>query len=278
MRIIDSHQHFWKYNAQKHSWINEEMRLIQKDFLPTDLKKVLNENNVEACVSVQVDQSKEETLFQIDQAEKNTFVKGVVGWIDVINDNIEADLKYYEQYKVVKGFRHILQGAQKGFMLQPSFIKGLNKIAQEGYSYDLLIYHQQLEEANELLNRVDDLQVVLNHIAKPNIKERDIKTWSEQIKLLAKHKNLSCKISGIVTEADWTQWTAKDIYPYLDVIVASFGMDRIMFGSDWPVCLVASTYEQWLNLQKEYFKTYSTTEQEKFFALNCERFYKLGDQ
>jgi L-fuconolactonase len=278
MRIIDAHQHFWKYNIQKHSWINEEMRLIQKDFLPLDLKLVLEQNLVEACISVQVDQTNEETLFQIDCAKSNSFIKGIVGWVDLMDLNIDITLIDLKKSSSIKGFRHILQGIKKGYMLQPQFIRGLNCLSEFGFTYDLLIYNNQMLEAIELLKEVGNLPIVLDHIAKPNIKNNDILNWSKEIKLLAQYKNLNCKISGLITEADWEKWTPEQIYPYLDVVVDAFGFDRIMFGSDWPVCLVASTYERWLNLLQTYFVKFSATEQEKFFSLNCESFYKLGDQ
>ena len=278
MRIIDAHQHFWKYDAQKHGWINEEMRLIQKDFLPTDLKLVMDANKVESCISVQVDQTKEETLYQLECAKLNTFIKGIVGWIDLLDTNIDAFLKVYQQYKIIKGFRHILQGEQKGFMLNPKFISNLNTLSEYGYSYDLLVYHNQLKEAIKLMDGLNELPIILNHGAKPNIKQKDIIDWSKQLKILSKYKNVSCKISGLVTEANWSNWNEDDIFPYLDVIIENFGMDRIMFGSDWPVCLVATSYEKWINLLKKYFNQFSNTDQEKFFALNCERIYKLGNQ
>ena len=278
MRIIDSHQHFWKYDIQQHGWINDDMRLLKHDFLPSDLQIVFEKNKVEACVSIQVDQTKDETLFQIECAKPNDFIKGIVGWIDLFDHNIEETLDFYKKNKTIKGFRHILQGERAGFMSQPKFKSGLKKLAKNNYTYDLLIYNHQLNEAIELLKELQDLPIVLNHIAKPNIKEQSIEDWSMQIKNISKFENLSCKISGMVTEANWGNWKDKDLYPYLDIIIESFGMDRVMFGSDWPVCLLASSYERWLNVLKEYFNTFSTKEQEKFFALNCESFYKLEDQ
>jgi L-fuconolactonase len=278
MRIIDAHQHFWNYDAQKQGWINEEMRLIQKDFLPDELKVVMDTNNVESCISVQVDQTKEETLYQLECAKSNSFIKGIVGWIDLLDPVIEDTLSYYKQFKTIKGFRHILQAEENGFMLNPKFISNLNTLSKYDYSYDLLIYHNQLEEAIKLMEGLNEFPIILNHGAKPNIKQKDIADWSKQLKVLSIYKNVSCKISGLVTEANWSNWNEADIFPYLDVIVENFGIDRIMFGSDWPVCLVATSYEKWLNLLKKYFNQFSKNDQEKFFALNCERIYKLENQ
>ena len=275
MRIIDAHQHFWKYHPQNHAWINEDMKIIQKDFLPEDLALVLSAQHVEGCISVQVDQTKEETVFQIECAKNNHFIKGVVGWIDLLNPSIDKDIEAYKEQKIVKGFRHILQGAEKGFMLQPDFIKGLKQLSKHHYTYDLLIYANQIQEAIELIKSVEDLPIVLDHIAKPSIKTKSMQDWEKDIKALAKYPNLYCKISGMATEANWTTWKPEDLKPYLDIVVEAFGVDRLLFGSDWPVCLVASSYERWLHTIKDYFKEFSSTEQEKIFALNCESFYTL---
>ena len=275
MRIIDAHQHFWKYHPQNHAWINDDMKIIQKDFLPEDLAVVLSTQNVEGCVSVQVDQTKEETAFQIECARHNPFIKGVVGWIDLMNPSLERDIEIYNEQKIVKGFRHILQGAEEGFMLQPNFINGLKQLSKYHYTYDLLIYANQIQEAIELIKSVEDLSIVLDHIAKPSIKTKSIQDWERDIKSLAKYPNLYCKISGMATEADWTTWNPEDLEPYLDIVVEAFGVNRLLFGSDWPVCLVASSYERWLNTIKDYFKEFSISEQEKIFALNCESFYTL---
>ena len=275
MRIIDAHQHFWKYHPQNHAWINDDMKIIQKDFLPEDLAVVLSTQNVEGCISVQVDQTKEETAFQIECAGHNPFIKGVVGWIDLMNPTLERDIEIYNEQKIVKGFRHILQGAEEGFMLQPNFINGLKQLSKYHYTYDLLIYANQIQEAIELIKSVEDLSIVLDHIAKPSIKTKSIQDWERDIKSLAKYPNLYCKISGMATEADWTTWNPEDLEPYLDIVVEAFGVNRLLFGSDWPVCLVASSYERWLNTIKDYFKKFSISEQEKIFALNCESFYTL---
>jgi L-fuconolactonase len=275
MRIIDAHQHFWKYHPQNHAWINDDMKIIQKDFLPADLSKILTDQKVEGSISVQVDQTNEETAFQIECAHHNPFIKGVVGWIDLLNPLIEKDIEAYKEKNIVKGFRHILQGTEKGFMLQPNFINGLKQLSKHHYTYDLLIYANQIQEAIELIKVVEDLPIVLDHIAKPSIKTKSIEDWKKDIKSLAKYPNLYCKISGMVTEADWTTWKSEDLKPYLDIVVEAFGVDRLLFGSDWPVCLVASRYERWLNTIKDYFKEFSISEQEKIFALNCESFYTL---
>jgi L-fuconolactonase len=192
-----------------------------------------------------------------------------------MNPLIEKDIEAYKEQKIVKGFRHILQGAEKGFMLQSNFINGLKQLSKHHYTYDLLIYANQIQEAIELIKCVEDLPIVLDHIAKPSIKTKSLEDWERDIKSLAKYPNLFCKISGMVTEADWTTWKPEDLRPYLDIVVEAFGVDRLLFGSDWPVCLVASSYEKWLNTIKDYFNNFTISEQEKIFALNCESFYTL---
>ena len=275
MRIIDSHQHFWKYHPQNHAWINEDMKIIQKDFLPEELASIFAKEKIEGCISVQVDQTKEETAFQIECANKNNFIKGVVGWIDLLNPTIENEIEVYREQKIIKGFRHILQGADKGFMLQQHFVNGLKALAKNNYTYDLLIYHHQIPEALELVKTLDSMAIVVDHIAKPDIKNGNRTEWAKDIKALASHPNVYCKIGGMATEADWKNWTAEDLIPYLDTVVAAFGTNRILFGSDWPVCLVASSYNNWLTTIKNYFSSFSKEEQAKIFATNCESFYTL---
>ena len=275
MKIIDSHQHFWNYDATRHDWINEEMRAIRKDFLPEQLAPILKENNVDGCVSVQVDQTTEETDFLLALAKEHSFIQGVVGWVDLRASNLEDTLENYRDAKALKGFRHIIQGQAAGFMLQPNLIQGLKKLATRNYTYDLLIYAHQLKEANEFIKQVTELPIVIDHVAKPNIKDSEMEDWKKEITALAKYPNVYCKISGMATEANWETWTMAGLQPYLDTVVAAFGTERIMFGSDWPVCLVASSYAKWLNGVQKYFNTFSSTEQELIFADNAIKFYKL---
>ena len=275
MKIIDTHQHFWNYDATRHDWINEDMRAIKKDFLPEQLAPILKENKVEGCVSVQVDQTTEETDFLLALAKEHSFIKGVVGWVDLRASNLEDKLENYKDAKALKGFRHIIQGQAAGFMLQPNLIQGLKKLATRNYTYDLLIYAHQLKEANEFIKQVTELPIVIDHVAKPNIKDSEMEDWKKEITALAKYPNVYCKISGMATEANWETWTMAGLQPYLDTVVEAFGTERIMFGSDWPVCLVASSYAKWLNGIQNYFNTFSSTEQEAIFAGNAIKFYKL---
>ena len=275
MKIIDTHQHFWNYDTTRHEWINEEMRAIRKNFLPEQLAPILKENKVDGCISVQVDQTTEETDFLLALAKEHSFIQGVVGWVDLRASNLEDTLENYRDAKALKGFRHIIQGQAAGFMLQPNLIQGLKKLATRNYTYDLLIYAHQLKEANEFIKQVTELPIVIDHVAKPNIKDSEMEDWKKEITALAKYPNVYCKISGMATEANWETWTMTGLQPYLDTVVAAFGTERIMFGSDWPVCLVASSYAKWLNGVQKYFNTFSSTEQEAIFAGNVIKFYKL---
>ena len=275
MKIIDTHQHFWKYNAADFGWVNDEMKILRTDYLPLDLYPILQKNDVEGCVAVQADQSEKETEFLLQMANENPFVVGVVGWVDLCGELINERLKYFKQFSKLKGFRHILQGEEPSFMLQQNFLHGIGLLHQYSYTYDLLIYPQHLSAALELVKQFPFQSFVIDHIAKPNIGKNEMDKWEKGIMDLSSCSNVFCKISGLVTEANWAGWTTADLTPYIDKVVQYFGVDRIMFGSDWPVCLLASSYDNWLKVVKEYFASYSIEDQEKIFSKNAIKFYHL---
>ena len=275
MKIIDTHQHFWSYDPKTHDWINEDMKVIRKDFLPADLAAILKENNVDGCIAVQADQTDTETQILIREANQNSFIKGVVGWVDLNSTEIEAALDSYTDTKLLKGFRHILQAEPKGFMLAPGFKKGIDALAKYNYTYDLLIFASQLKEAKEFISNHKEQPIVIDHLAKPNIKEGEWESWKKDINEIAQYPNVYCKISGMATEANWNSWSMDILKPYIDTALEAFGTDRIMFGSDWPVCLLASSYSKWLETLQNYFNTFSIDEQASFFANNAIKFYKL---
>lgn len=273
---IDSHQHFWMYEKQQHAWINDAMHIIQKNFMPADLQPVLKKNNIDGCVLVQVDQTEDENIFQLKSASGYDFIKGVVGWVDLQATNIEDRLQHYQQFKKIKGFRHILQDEKdRALMLRPAFKRGIGLLNAYNFTYDILILPDQLQYTRELVKSFPDQRFVIDHIAKPDIKNKKNNDWEKDMRALASYKNVYCKISGMVTEADWHHWNIKDFFPYLDVIVQTFGTKRIMFGSDWPVCLVAASYEQMMAIVQEYFSSFSENEQNDFFANNAIKFYNL---
>ena len=273
---IDAHQHFWNFDPVRDSWINDEMAILQRDFLPQDLQPLLTENNLDGSVLVQCDQSEKENEFLLNHANNFDFIKGVVGWVDLQSDDVEDRLAYYHSFNKMKGFRHILQGEpERAMMLRPAFMKGISKLKNFDFTYDILIYPDQIQYVGEFVRAFPNQKFVIDHIAKPNIKEKSILEWKKGMEALAEYPNLYCKISGMVTEADWKNRGKDDCNPYMDVIVNSFGTKRIMFGSDWPVCLVAANYQQTLEIVVNYFSSFTQSEQEDFFGLNAINFYKL---
>lgn len=276
MPKIDAHQHFWFFDPVRDSWINDDMWKIRRDFLPADLEFTLREHGMDGCIAVQADQSEEQNSFLLGLTEGNDFIKGVVGWVDLQAANIEERLEHYSHTKLMKGFRHVLQGeANRALMLEPAFKKGIGLLHKYGFTYDILIFPDQLKYADKLVKEFPQQKFVLDHIAKPNIKGNKIDSWAAEIVLLAENKNVYCKISGMVTEADWGNWTNDIFIKYLDVIFKAFGTSRIMFGSDWPVCLVAANYGQVKAIVNDYVQRFSEREQEMIFGGNAVTFYNL---
>ena len=273
--VIDSHQHFWIYDSVRDSWITPEMEKIRQNFLPEDLKPVLAANGVDGCVAVQADQSNSETEFLLQLAEANDFIKGVVGWIDLRADNLYDRLEVSSQFEKLKGFRHIVQGEPDDFLLQPDFIKGVGQLVAFDFTYDILVYPTQLTASYTFAKQLPKVKFVLDHIAKPYIKKGEMDTWAKDIKKLAELPNVYCKVSGMVTEADWYSWQNADFVPYLDTVLEAFGTDRLMFGSDWPVCLVAAEYSAMKDVLANYLSKLSKNEQNKVWGENAVKFYAL---
>ncbi|ANI88189.1 amidohydrolase [Arachidicoccus ginsenosidimutans] len=276
MQKIDAHNHFWVYDKVRDAWITDDMRVIQRDFLPQDFEPVLQENNIDGTVAVQADQSEKETNFLLQLAKENDFIKGVVGWVDLKNENIEERLIHYSTEKKLKGFRHILQGENvEEYLNNKDFLNGISLLGKYHFAYDILVYHHQLKFVNDFVERFPHQRFVIDHLAKPDIKNHSIDDWKKEISAIAKNENMYCKISGMVTEADWKNLKREDLKPYLDIVVENFGTDKIMFGSDYPVCLVATSYNNWLNILKDYFTNFSSGEKEKIFGGNAIEFYNL---
>ena len=272
---IDSHQHFWKFDPVRDAWIDSSMEKIAQDFLPKDLKPLLRQNQMDGCVAVQADQSEAETEFLLDLAEENSFIKGVVGWVDLSADDLSKRLNLFSKNPLFKGIRHILQAEKEGFMLQDSFLKGIAQLKDFNLTYDILIYPHQLEEANKMIEKNPDQAFVLDHLAKPYIKDQKIERWTSHIKQLAKNRNVYCKLSGMITEADWNHWQAKDFDKYLSVALEAFGVDRLMFGSDWPVCLLAGSYQHVVKIVDQFIMKLNPKDQDKIMGENAQNFYNL---
>ena len=274
---IDAHHHLWNYDPVEYDWIDDSMAVLKKDFLIKDLEKTLYQNGFSTSVAIQARQSMEETLWLLTLAEQTDLIKGVVGWIDLQSDTLAQQLDELAKYKKLVGFHHVLQGeTDPTFMQNPDFIRGLKMLADRGYRYDLLILASQLPAAAEMLEQVPNLHVVIDHIAKPNIKSRiDFDTWQQGMAVLAHNKNYYCKLSGMVTEADWQAWTTPDLQPYMKTVWDLFGQQRIMFGSDWPVCLVAAEYQQVKQLVVDFVSEQSPQASKLIMGENAQRFYQL---
>lgn len=274
--IIDSHQHFWIYEAEKHAWLDDDMKVIRKDFMPEDLKTVYQENGIDGCVAVQADQTLAETDFLLDLAQKNDFIKGVVGWVDLRASNIESVLKEYSAFPKLKGFRHVVQGeADHNFMLRPDFLNGIAALEQYNFTYDILIFPHQLGAALELAKRFPNQKFVIDHIAKPYIKDGFYDGWAAAMKAIGEYSNVYCKLSGMTTESDYKTWTAAQIKPYMQLVLEAFGANRILFGSDWPVCLVAGNYTKTKELVTNFIAKLSSEEQAAIMGANAMQFYNL---
>lgn len=273
---IDSHQHFWNYDSIKHSWIKDSMKLLQDDFLPEDLKPILQQNKIDGCIAVQADQSLEETRFLLQLANENDFIKGVVGWIDLRAGDIENQLQEFSSFKKLKGFRHVVHDEKQiDFLLRDDFCHGISLLNQYGFTYDILVFPTHLPSVIEFVKRFPEQPFVLDHIAKPYISKNEIKNWEKDIIQLSGFPNLYCKISGMVTEANWKGWSVADFKPYIDVVVNNFGTGRIMFGSDWPVCLVSASYQQCCEILEQNTMQLSDEEKEKLWGQNAKAFYKI---
>ena len=273
---IDSHQHFWKFDPVRDSWIDENMSALRRDFLPEDLEPLLRENKVAGCVAVQADQSENETFFLTDLAVKHDFIKGVVGWVDLSAGNVEERLEYFSTFKSIKGFRHIVQAEPApDFILRTDFCRGISKLKKFDFSYDILILPRHLPYMSEFISQFPDQRFVIDHLAKPNIRKGEVKEWEKHLRKAAAFENLHCKLSGMATEADLHHWKSEDFKPYINVVIEAFGIDRVMFGSDWPVCLTAATYQQSCLILEHNTMHLSDAEKEKLWGLNAAKFYKL---
>lgn len=279
MQRIDAHQHFWIFDPDRDSWITADMAKIQRDFLPKDLAPLLKENRIDGCIAVQADQSLKETDFLLALAHKNDFIKGVVGWVDLKSTTLADTLAGYRQRSILKGFRHILQGENLTQFLEDGiFEKGVATILAHGYSYDLLVYHNQLDRIQPMVERLcqnKENRLVLDHIGKPDLKTAEIALWQSNIRRLAVHENLYCKVSGLVTEADLAYWKPADFTEALDTVLDAFGPSRLIFGSDWPVCLLATGYSKWLETITNYFEALTSAEKADIFGGNAVRFYGI---
>ena len=273
---IDSHQHFWRYDPVRDAWITDAMAVLKHDFLPDQLARELDTNGIDASVAVQADQSEDETMFLLDLAKKSSRIAGVVGWVDLLSPRVSDRLEHFSHFEKLRGFRHIAQAEKDDrFLARENFVKGVAQLRQFGFSFDILIYAKHLPAAIELVSRLPEQRFIIDHLAKPEIKAKNIDPWAKQMCQIAQNQNVFCKVSGLVTAADWHNWKPEDFKPCLDVVFEAFGAERLMFGSDWPVCLLAATYTQVKRIIEDYVKGFSEADNAKIFGGNAARFYGL---
>jgi L-fuconolactonase len=273
---IDSHQHFWRYSAAEYAWIDDAMSVIRRDFLPTDLAPELARAGVNGCVAVQARQSLAETEWLLQLATQHPLVKGVVGWLPLAEARAEQLAERLSASSVFKGARHVVQAEPDGFLDHPEFNRGIKVLTKLGLTYDILIFARQLEEAIRFVDRHPQQTFVLDHIAKPRVAGSPDETWTRLMVEMAKRPNVVCKISGMVTEAPGWRWTPSTVQPYVDVVLQAFGPKRLMYGSDWPVCLVATTYQQWHATVKGCISRLSADECHAIFGGTARSIYKLA--
>jgi L-fuconolactonase len=279
MRIdmrIDAHQHFWHYDAVEYGWIDEGMATLRRDFLPHDLKPLLSQAGFDGCVAVQARQTLEETRWLLSLAGQNDFIRGVVGWADLRSPQLADQLREFTRNPKLVGVRHIVQAEPDDeFMLRTDFRRGIEQLADFGLAYDILVYPRQLRAAVKLVSQFPEQRFVLDHIAKPLIAQGALEPWNTDIRALAQFPNVGCKVSGMVTEANWTGWRPQDFRPYLDVVFEAFGPERIMIGSDWPVCTVAAPYANTLGIVTDYIAPLPADQQAAILGGNSSTFYRL---
>jgi|TARA_B100001971_G_scaffold214694_1_gene253677 L-fuconolactonase len=273
---IDSHQHFWEYDPEQYGWMNDQMTVLKHDHLPSDLSIVQADLAFDGSIAIQARQTLEETRWLLNLADKDERIKGVVGWVDLRNERIDNELAEFREHPKFVGVRHVVQDEpDECFILQPDFLRGIGKLREYGLTYDILIYPIQLPATLEFVPQFQDQPFVLDHIAKPYIKDGTIEPWAAQIAKLAKFHNVHCKISGMVTEGDWRGWKPRDFDPYLQVILDAFGPERLMIGSDWPVCQLAGEYTQVMQLAIDFMQTHVPEHVDDFLGGNALAFYGI---
>jgi L-fuconolactonase len=275
---IDAHQHFWYYDQEKYSWIKEDMKILQRHFLPKDILTEMNSLKTDGSIAIQALHDENETSFLLDMASKNDFIKGVVGWVNFNSDTIESNLEFYKENNLFKGVRHILQDeASSGYIRDPQFKKGISKLSAYNFTYDLLIYSKQLQEAKMLVKAFPNQKFVIDHIAKPDFKNETFNVWKKAMNDFRDFENVYCKISGMVTELKdpFTSWTFE---PYMDSVLDIFGPKRLMIGSDWPVCLTVKSYAQVMEIPYDYIKKLTIDEQEYIEGKTAMEFYNINTE
>jgi L-fuconolactonase len=273
---IDSHQHFWRYDPNQHVWMTDDMDALRRNFPPQDLLPLLTAAGFDGTVAVQARQMLEETDWLLELSDQYDFIQGVVGWVDLRAEDVGTQLQRYVGHKKFKGVRHIVEDEPDvEFIRQPQFRRGIEALAEFDLTYDLLLRPVRLPVALELVQEFPQQPFVIDHIAKPVIKKRLVSPWREGLEALARFENVYCKLSGMVTETNWHEWNAEDFFPYLDIAIGAFGFDRVMIGSDWPVCTLSGNYQSVMDVVLDYVRQFPSDVQERILGANCARFYRL---
>jgi L-fuconolactonase len=273
---IDAHQHFWIYSRDEYNWIDDSMAGLRRDFLPEDLKTELERNDFQGSVAVQTRQTLEETRWLLELARLSPSILGVIGWVDLRSPEVESQLKNFARHPKLVGIRHIVQAEpDERFLLQPEFLRGVSMLEEFDLAFDILIYPKHLPIAAEFVERFPRQRFVLDHLAKPPIKSGEINSWAQGIRRLAAFPNVFCKLSGLITEADWEHWKQEQIDPYLDIAFESFGPDRLMIGSDWPVCLIAGSYARAVQIVTNYIFQQRPESRRGVLGRNAQQFWRL---
>ena len=274
--MIDSHHHFWRYDPQEYGWISESMALLRRDFLPANLRREISQRESMAWSASKPARRLEETRWLLELAEQNDFIRGVVGWVPLVSDRVRHDLERFSRHAKLKAVRHVLQDEpDDNYVLRDDFSRGIRFLKDFGLRYDILIFERHLPQAIKFVDRHPDLTFILDHVAKPRIRDGILSPWRENMRDLAKRPNVYCKLSGMATEADPNAWTPSQLRPYADVALEAFGARRLMFGSDWPVCLLAVNYSRWISVVREFASPLSPSEQDRLFSGTAVEAYGL---
>lgn len=273
---IDSHQHFWHFDPAHHVWMTEAMAALRRDYLPAELAPLLEAAGFDGSIAVQARQMIEETEWLLALAERHPTIRGVVGWVDLCSTQLPAQLERFSAHPKLVGVRHVIHDEpDDGFMLRPEFRRGIARLAEHELAYDLLLFPRHLKPALTLVDEFEDQLFVLDHLAKPLIRDRTLSPWKEDLRRLAERPNVFCKLSGLVTEARWRGWQREDFRPYLDVVIEAFGPERLMIGSDWPVCTLAADYASTMQLVVAFTSSLPPDARAGILGGNCARFYGL---
>lgn len=273
---VDAHQHYWHFDAHRDAWITRDMDAIRRDFLPSDVAPSLRDAQIDAVVAVQASQSEDETDFLLALAQSNSNILGVVGWVDLLAHDLTDRVQRWRGNTVLKGFRHVAQSEPDDFLTRPAIVSSVQQLGALGYSYDLLVYPRQLAAATSLVAQCPDVSFVLDHCAKPPIASGDLTHWRDELAQLAQYPNVTCKLSGLVTEATWHAWAESDFIPALNTVLELFGADRLMFATDWPVCLLSASYAQTYDIVAQWAAaSLSHSEQSLVFGSTAQRIYRL---